>query len=182
MIDDLKNKKLLFSANQINDRVCEMGRDISEIYFERDPIFIGVLNGSFIFMADLLRSLTIDCEMDFIKLKSYIGKESTGSVELIKDISADIKDRNIILVEDIIDTGNTIKFLRKKLYDSSPKSLSIATLLFKPNVVKLDFNIDFIGFEISPEFVVGYGLDFNQKFRHLDSIYRIDKPINANLT
>ena len=96
MTDDLKNKKLLFSADQINNRVCEMGRDISEIYFERDPIFIGILNGSFIFMADLLRSLTIDCEMDFIKLRSYIGKESTGLVELIKDVSADIKDRNII--------------------------------------------------------------------------------------
>ena len=174
MIDNLKNKKLLFSANQINERVCEMGSEISNKYFKKNPVIIGVLNGSFIFMADLLRSLTIDCEIDFIKLRRYVGTQSTGTIELLKDLSTDIKDRDIILVEDIIDTGNTVKLLRKKLYDSSPKSLSIVTLLLKPNIAKRNFNIDFIGFEISPEFVVGYGLDYNQKFRHLDSIYKIN--------
>ena len=182
MIDNLKNKKLLFSANQINERVCEMGSEISNKYFKKNPVIIGVLNGSFIFMADLLRSLTIDCEIDFIKLRSYVGNQSTGTIEILKDLSMDIKDRDIILVEDIIDTGNTVKFLRKKLFDSSPKSLSVVTLLFKPNIAKLNFNIDFIGFEISPEFVVGYGLDYNQKFRHLDSIYKINHPMNDNLS
>ena len=115
MIDNLKDKKLLFSANQINKRVCEMGSEISKKYFKTNPVIIGILNGSFIFMADLMRSLTIDCEIDFIKLRSYVGNHSTGTIEILKDLSMDIKDRDIILVEDIIDTGNTVKFLRKKL-------------------------------------------------------------------
>ena len=112
-------------------------------------------------MADLMRSLSIDCEMDFIKVRSYSGKKTSGTIQLLKDISADVKDRNIILVEDIIDTGLTIKFLRERLFGSSPKSIAIATLLYKPSVAKIDFKIDYIGFEIPQEFVVGYGLDLS---------------------
>ena len=167
------NLALLYSAAELRQRVEELGSSISKKYENKDPIFIGVLNGSFIFMADLLRSISIECEMDFIKVRSYSGQKSSGTIQLLKDISADVKDRNIILVEDIIDTGLTIKFLRKRLFGSSPNSIAVATLLYKPSVAKIDFDIDYIGFEIPQEYVVGYGLDYEQKLRHLDSLYCI---------
>ena len=168
---------LLFSKDDIKKRVSEIGQAVSNEFKGKDPIFIGVLNGSFMFMADLLRSLNIDCEMDFIKIRSYVGKSSSGTIQLIKDISADVTNRNIILVEDIIDSGHTIRFLRDRITGASPKSISIITLLIKQDIAKLDFSVDFIGFEIPPDFVVGYGLDYNQKLRHLDAIYRLDDSI-----
>jgi hypoxanthine phosphoribosyltransferase len=126
------------------------------------------------FMADLLRSISIDCEMDFIKVRSYVGKKSSGTIQLIKDISADVTNRHVILVEDIIDSGHTIQFLMERVNSASPKSVSIATFLIKPDMAKIDFAVDFIGFEIPPEFVVGYGLDYNQKLRHLNGVYSIE--------
>jgi hypoxanthine phosphoribosyltransferase len=126
-------------------------------------------------MADLIRALDIDCEMDFIKLASYKGSQSTGTVRLLKDISAEITNRHIVIVEDIIDSGLTIKFIKDRMQDASPASLTIVTLLLKPDVANLEFPIDVIGFEIAPEFVVGYGLDYDQKMRHLPAIYRIEK-------
>jgi hypoxanthine phosphoribosyltransferase len=119
--------------------------------------------------------MTIDCEMDFIKLSSYAGGESVGTVTLLKDISANITGRHVIIVEDIIDSGLTIKFLRDRLQGALPKSVTIVTLLLKPEVANLDFKVDYVGFEIPPEFVVGYGLDYNQKLRHLPEIYRIEE-------
>ena len=173
MKNPTNNLELLYSSTDIQNRVSAMGKAISEKFEAKDPIFIGVLNGSFMFMADLLRAVTIECEMDFIKVRSYSGKKSSGTIQLIKDISADVTDRNVILVEDIIDTGHTVQFLRERFFSASPKSLSIAILLLKPDVAKLDFSVDFIGFEIPPDFVVGYGLDYNQKLRHLDGLYRL---------
>ena len=170
------NSKLVpfISKEELHSRVSDIGNELSEKFKDKVPILIGILNGSFMFMADLMRALTIDCEMDFIKLHSYSGDQSTGKVRLIKDISADITDRHVILVEDIIDSGLTIKFIRDRLSEASPKSLSIVTLLLKPELAKLNFEVDIIGFEIPPDFVVGYGLDFDQKLRHLDSIFRLD--------
>jgi hypoxanthine phosphoribosyltransferase len=125
-------------------------------------------------MADLLRSISIDCEMDFIKVRSYVGKKSSGTIQLIKDISADVTNRHVILVEDIIDSGHTIQFLMERVRSASPKSVSIATFLIKPDMAKIDFAVDFIGFEIPPEFVVGYGLDYDQKLRHLNGVYSLE--------
>ena len=171
---DLTSKlKKLLSQKEIKDCVESMGEEISARYSNSIPIFIGVLNGSFIFMADLLRSVTIDCEIDFIKVRSYSGKKSSGTIKLLKDISCDIKGRDVIIVEDIIDTGLSIKFLYERIMEAYPKSVAVATLLNKPGKAKLDFSVDFIGFEIPHKFVVGYGLDFNQKMRHLDEIYYI---------
>ena len=169
-----QKRTLLISPEQIQKRVLEMGKEISEKYTDKDPIFIGVLNGSFMFMADLLRSISIDCEMDFIKVRSYVGKKSSGTIQLIKDISADVTNRHVILVEDIIDSGHTIQFLMERVNSASPKSVSIATFLIKPDMAKIDFAVDFIGFEIPPEFVVGYGLDYDQKLRHLNGVYSIE--------
>jgi hypoxanthine phosphoribosyltransferase len=112
--------------------------------------------------------------MDFIKVRSYVGKKSSGTIQLIKDISADVTNRHVILVEDIIDSGHTIQFLMERVNSASPKSVSIATFLIKPDMAKIDFAVDFIGFEIPPEFVVGYGLDYNQKLRHLNGVYSIE--------
>ena len=167
------NFKKLLSQQEIKDCVEDMGKKISAKYSNSNPIFIGVLNGSFIFLADLLRSVTIDCEVDFIKVRSYSGKKSSGTIELLKDISCDIKGRDVIIVEDIIDTGLSIEFLYERIMRAHPKSVAVATLLHKPGKAKLDFSVDFIGFEIPHKFVVGYGLDFNQKMRHLDEIYYI---------
>ena len=113
--------------------------------------------------------------MDFIKLSSYKDKGSTGTVRLLKDISADITDKHVVIIEDIIESGLTIEFLKERLHGASPRSITITTLLFKPDVAKLSFPLDLIGFEIPPHFVVGYGLDYNQKLRHLPAIYRLEQ-------
>ena len=173
MKDLTDNLKKLYSQKEIKDCVESMGKKISAQYSNSNPIFIGVLNGSFIFMADLLRSVSIDCEVDFIKVRSYSGRKSSGTIKLLKDVSCDIKGRDVIIVEDIIDTGLSIKFLYKRIMEANPNSVAVATFLHKPRKPKLDFPIDFIGFEIPHKFVVGYGLDFNQKMRHLDELYYI---------
>jgi len=165
----------LISNEEIQSRIKEIADDISERFKEDIPILIGVLNGSFIFISDLMRKLNIDCEMDFIKLSSYAGKESVGTVTLLKDISANITGRHVIIVEDIIDSGLTIKFLRDRLEGAQPKSVTIVTLLLKPDIANLDFKVDYVGFEIPPEFVVGYGLDYDQKLRHLPEIYKLEE-------
>jgi hypoxanthine phosphoribosyltransferase len=165
----------VISDEDIQKRVNEIAIDLSKKFKDEVPILIGILNGSFIFMADLIRALDIDCEMDFIKLASYKGSHSTGTVRLLKDISAEITGRHVVIVEDIIDSGLTIKFIKDRLQDAAPASLMIVTLLLKPDVANLDFPIDIVGFEIAPDFVVGYGLDYDQKMRHLPAIYRIEK-------
>jgi len=166
---------LVISDEDIQKRVNEIAINLSKKFKDEVPILIGILNGSFIFMADLIRALDIDCEMDFIKLASYKGSHSTGTVRLLKDISAEITGRHVVIVEDIIDSGLTIKFIKDRLQDAAPASLMIVTLLLKPDVANLDFPIDIVGFEIAPDFVVGYGLDYDQKMRHLPAIYRIEK-------
>ena len=165
----------VISDEDIQKRVNEIAMDLSNKFKDEVPILIGILNGSFIFMADLIRALDIDCEMDFIKLASYKGSHSTGTVRLLKDISAEITGRHVVIVEDIIDSGLTIKFIKDRMQDAAPASLMIVTLLLKPDVANLDFPIDIVGFEIAPDFVVGYGLDYDQKMRHLPAIYRIEK-------
>ena len=161
----------LISEAEVANRVKALAKDISKTYQDESPILIGILNGSFIFAADLMRAMEIDCEIDFIKVSSYAGTASKGTVKLLKDISADITDRHVMIVEDIIDSGLTIKFIRDRMLDTSPKSVAIITLLMKPDIAKLDFDIDWVGFEIPPEFVVGYGLDYDQKLRNLKGIY-----------
>lgn len=166
---------ILISKDKIQSRVKEIAESLSNKFKDEVPILIGILNGSFIFISDLMRNMKIDCEMDFIKMSSYAGKESIGTVTLLKDISANITGRHVIVVEDIIDSGLTIKFLRDRLRGALPKSVIIVTLLLKPDIANLDFKVDYVGFEIPPEFVVGYGLDYNQKLRHLPEIYRLEE-------
>tara|TARA_A100001388_G_scaffold270799_1_gene248754 strand:+ start:1033 stop:1551 length:519 start_codon:yes stop_codon:yes gene_type:complete len=162
--------KLLISESEIKKRVKVLANKINEDYKGKNPIFIGILNGCYVFMADLLREIELDVEVDFVKIRSYEGDSSTGTIKFRKDISADINGRDIIIVEDIIDSGFTINFLVNRLRNSGPKSVAVATALFKNEVAKLDFDVDYVGFEIPPEFVVGYGLDYNEKYRHLKNV------------
>ncbi|MFQ6607105.1 MAG: hypoxanthine phosphoribosyltransferase [Fidelibacterota bacterium] len=167
----------LITASQISKRVKEMGSEISRDYAGRVPIFVGVLNGSFIFMADLVRELDIDCEVDFIKVSSYEGIASTGTIHLRKDISSNVTERDVIIVEDIVDSGLTINFLKSRLEEAVPSSVAVATLLFKSEVAKLNFQLDYVGFEIPPDYVVGYGLDKDQKKRNLKGIFSIENGL-----
>ena len=162
--------KLLISESEIKKRVKLLANKINEDYKGKNPIFIGILNGCYVFMADLMREIELDVEVDFVKIRSYEGDSSTGTIKFRKDISADINGRDIIIVEDIIDSGFTINFLVNRLRNSGPKSVAVATALFKNEVAKLDFDVDYVGFEIPPEFVVGYGLDYNEKYRHLKDV------------
>ena len=169
-------KKILNKA-LIDQKIRNIGQTISKKFIGKNPIFISVLKGSFIFTADLLRSIKIDCEVEFIKVQSYEGTQSTGNVKITSDIKIDLKGRHIIIVEDIIDSGKTINHLYSEFKKKSAKSISIATFLMKSNQQKFDFAIDYIGFEIKQGFVVGYGLDYNQKYRNLDSLYVLEKGI-----
>lgn len=164
--------EILLTREQIQRRVAELAEELSHRYRGKCPILIGVLNGSFIFMADLVRKLDIDFEVDFIKLSSYgSGTASAGTVRLLKDVSANITGRDVIIVEDIVDTGVTIRFLRNRMGEAGPTSVAFVTLLLKNEIAILDLPIDYVGFNIPDRFVVGYGLDVDQKLRGLGSLY-----------
>lgn len=166
----------LLSDEQIQKRVKELGEEISRDYRGKVPIFIGVLNGSFIFMSDLLKNVDIECEVDFFKLSSYgDAKISSGNVKLLKELNCDVNDREIIIVEDIVDTGLSIKYIEELFSKHTPKSMKVVSLLVKPDSLKYDVKIDYIGFKIPSQFVIGYGLDFQQKYRNLSSIYVLSK-------
>ncbi|MFA3782636.1 hypoxanthine phosphoribosyltransferase [Melioribacteraceae bacterium 4301-Me] len=160
------------SEEEIQKRNAELGKEISNEYRSKLPIFIGVLNGSFIFMSDLMKNININCEIDFFKLSSYGDEKiSSGRVRLVKELNADIRDRHIIIVEDIVDTGLSIKYIEELIMEHKPASMKVVTLLLKPDSLKYDVKIDYIGFKIPNKFVIGYGLDYAQKYRNLRSIY-----------
>jgi len=162
----------IYSREQIQERVKSMADQITADYAGKIPILIGVLNGSVFFLTDLARELGIDSEIDFIKVSSYHGgTKSAGTVRLIKDISCIITDRDVLIVEDIIDTGLTAKFLRHRLMENNPSSVKFATLLLKPDAIQTDFQAEYVGFEVPNRFLVGYGLDLDQKLRNLSSIW-----------
>ncbi len=156
----------------IQKRVSELGAQISEDYKGKVPIFICILNGAFMFMADLLKNFCGECEVDFLKLSSYHeAKVSSGKVDLLKDINADLNQRDIIIVEDIIDSGLSAEFIISHLNKHNPASVKIASLLLKPKSVKYNITVDYVGFKIPNNFVIGYGLDLVQKYRNLRAVY-----------
>ena len=168
----MDNLEEVITQKEINEKVSSIAASITRDYSAKDPILIGVLNGSFMFMADLIRKIELDCEVDFIKISSYADATRTsGTVRLIKDISADINERHIIIVEDIVDTGLTVRFLKRRMEDSGTKSVEFASLLFKETDASVGVKIKYVGFNIPNNYVVGYGLDYAQKLRSLKSIY-----------
>ena len=168
MLNDIES--VLISEEELQAKVREMGQKISEDFRGKNPLFVGVLKGCFIFMSDLLRNVDIHCTMDFMAVSSYQGTSSTGAVKINKDLNQDIEGRHIIIVEDILDSGVTLSYLKKYLEVRKPASISIATLLDKPARRKADVYADYFCFEVPDAFVVGYGLDYNEVYRNLPYI------------
>ena len=159
------------SEEQIRQRVEALGRQITRDYAGHEPLFVGVLKGCFMFMADLMRACDVRCTVDFMVVSSYgAGTSSSGAVEIVKDLSQDIAGRDVIIVEDILDSGNTLSYLTKYMRARDPASIRIVTLLDKPERRTADVKADYVGFTIPDAFVVGYGLDYDQKYRNLPYI------------
>lgn len=163
-------ERILISEEELQSKVSEMGKQISRDFQGKDPIFVGVLKGCFIFMADLMRYVDISCSMDFMSVSSYSGTSSTGAVKINKDLGEDIEGRHLIIVEDILDSGVTLSYLKQYLMVRKPASITIATLMDKPARRKADIHADYSCFEIPDAFVVGYGLDYNERYRNLPYI------------
>jgi hypoxanthine phosphoribosyltransferase len=168
--------KVMLTKDDIQKRISELGEELDRDFEGKKPIFIGILNGAFIFLADLMRCVSIPCEVDFYKLSSYGDeKVSSGQVVQRKDIDANIEGRHIILVEDIVDTGLSVNYILNVIKQKNPASVSIVSLLCKPESIKYHVDVDYIGFEIPPKFVLGYGLDYGQEGRNLAQIYVLDE-------
>lgn len=163
-------ERVLISEEKLREQVALVGAQISRDYRGKEPIFVGVLKGCFIFMADLMRYVDVDCSMDFMAVSSYDGTSTTGAVKINKDLSGDIEGRHIIIVEDILDSGVTLSYLKKYLLVRKPASIAIVTLMDKPARRKADVYPDYSCFEVPDAFVVGYGLDYNEKYRNLPYI------------
>lgn len=161
------------SETVIKQRVKELAQQISRDMEGKNPLLLGVLNGSFVFVADLMREITIPCEVSFVKLASYQGVTSTGKVREVLGINEDLNGRHIIIVEDIVDTGRTMKQMIESLGTRQPASVRICTLFVKPEKLEVQLNIDYAAFSIPNDFIVGYGLDYDQQGRHLKEIYTL---------
>jgi len=167
--------KVLIPEEKIKQKVAELAKKISNDYKHKDKLLIvGILKGSTIFLSDLVRQLDIDCEIDFISVRSYNGTSSTGVVQLILDLYDNPVNKHILIVEDIVDTGRTLKFLKQTLLARNAKSVKICVLLNKKGRRKTKVKLDYKGFDIPNKFVVGYGLDYNEKYRNLPYIATID--------
>lgn len=167
-------ERVLISSEEISKRCVELGQEIRNYYKEEVPIAVGLLKGSVPFLAQLVRNIPGDIELDFMDVTSYSGTEST-EVKIVKDLEGSIADRCILIIEDVIDTGKTIKVVKELLYSKGAKEVKVATLLDKPEGRIVEMDADWVGFTIPNEFVIGYGLDYNQKYRNLPYIGVIKK-------
>lgn len=173
MINDTNEliEKVLIDEDTLNMRIKKLASYINEYYAEEDSlILVGVLKGSVIFMSELAKHLKVDCKLEFMSVSSYAGTESTGNVKILKDLDIDIRGKNVLLVEDIIDTGRTLSKLKLNLEKREAKEVKIITLLDKPERRITEIKADWYGFRIPNEFVVGYGLDYDERFRNLPFI------------
>lgn len=165
-------QEIMFTEEQIQEKVKELAAILSKEYAGKDPIFVGVLKGVVMFFADIVRYVDIPCEIDFMSISSYAGTTSTGRTEIRKDLSVDIKDRHVVVLEDIFDTGNSLTFTCNHLLNKEPASLKVCTFLDKPERRKPGVTLqpDYTGYVIPNKFVVGYGLDYNEHYRNLPYI------------
>jgi len=168
-----KTFKPYLSESEILTKTAELAERINRDFEGKNPLFICVLNGAFMFAADLMKRVTIDCEISFIRLKSYEGTSSTGNHKQIMGLTESIEGRTIVVIEDIVDTGRTLSHLLEDLEKMAPESVSTAVLLFKPDAVECEVKLDYVAFEIPNDFIVGYGLDFDGNGRNLNDIYVI---------
>ena len=164
-------ERVLIDADTLQTRIRELGKDIAETYAGQDLLLLAVLKGSVIFLADLMRAITIPNSVDFMAVSSYgAGVQSTGVVRILKDLDAPIAGRNLLIVEDIIDSGHTLNYLVRTLRERNPATLRIVTLLDKPSRREVNIPVDWVGFSIPNEFVIGYGVDYNELYRNLPYI------------
>jgi len=173
MTDNLRKDilEVLISEKKLAKKVKELAKEINNDFRGKNPVLISILKGSVVFLSDLLKNIDIKCSVDFIAVSSYGGDiETSGVVKLIMDLRESIEGRNVLIIEDIVDTGLTIDYLRSNLLTRKPDSLKICSLLLKPEKMKIDIGFDYIGFEIPDKFVVGYGLDYREKYRNLPFI------------
>ena len=170
----MENVKVLINESKLENRVKELAKQIEKDYKDKDILFLGVLKGSAVFMVELAKKIKNNVEFEFVEISSYEGTNSTNNIKLTKDITRNIEGRDIIIVEDIIDTGKTLDYLINYLKTKNINSLKIATLLSKPSRRVIELNVDYIGFKIDDVFVVGYGLDYDQKYRNLPYIGYIE--------
>ena len=168
VVDDPAIGEVLVEADELERRVVELGAEISADYKGRDLVMIGVLKGAVLFLGDLMRSLEVPCEIDFIAVSSYgSSTDSSGVVRILKDLDASIEGRDVLLIEDIVDSGLTLHYLLKSLRARNPRSLEVCALLTKPERRRVDLPIRYVGFEIENKFAIGYGLDHGQRYRNL---------------
>lgn len=169
----VKDKKFVtfIEKQPLEERIAEVGREISEEYRDKNPLFVVVLNGAFMFAAELMKNVTIGCEITFVRVSSYSKTESTGQLTEVLGLKESIHNRHVIIVEDIVDTGLTMNKLLFQLSTQRPESIQVATMLFKPSALKTPLRVKYCGFEIENRFVVGYGLDYDGYGRNIDSIY-----------
>jgi hypoxanthine phosphoribosyltransferase len=158
---------------KINARVKQIAEDINSDLADKNPIFLGILNGAFMFASDLFKQITIPCQITFLKLASYDGTRTTGTVKQLIGINQDLKDRTVVVLEDIVDTGITLETIIRQLSGYQPKEILVATMLHKPEATTREVKLDYVGFEIPNEFVLGYGLDYNGYGRNLPEIYTL---------
>jgi hypoxanthine phosphoribosyltransferase len=159
---------VLIEQERLQERIRDLGEEISSDYHGRDLLLIGVLKGAVFFMADLMRRLTVPCEIDFMAISSYgASTDSSGVVRILKDLDINIENRDVLVVEDIIDSGLTLSYLMRNLEARSPSSLEVCALLTKPDRREIDVDVRYVGFEIPNRFVIGYGLDFAERYRNL---------------
>jgi len=168
---------VVVSCDDLARRVAELGAEITADYAERAPLLVGVLKGAAMFMADLSRAITLPVEFDFMAVASYgSATRTSGVVRILKDLDVDLSDRDVIIVEDIVDSGLTLAYLRKNLAHRNPRSLEICALLVKDGLQRSDLDLRYVGFRIPPAFVVGYGLDVAERYRNLDAVHEYLGP------
>jgi hypoxanthine phosphoribosyltransferase len=173
---EVENKKVLYTREAISRRVAELAEEISRDYRGREPVLIGVLKGAFIFMADLIRCLKVPCVIDFVRVASYgSGSTSSGNVVIKKDIETDITGKDVLIIEDIVDTGITMRFLVERLKEKNPRSLKVCAFIDKRARREVEFEADYVGFTMEDGFIVGYGLDFDEKSRFHPEVYVVDE-------
>ncbi len=174
-VSELTIGETLISSEELKRRVAELGQQISRDYEDRDLFMVGVLKGAVIFVADLMRSITVSCEIDFMAVSSYGSQtDSSGVVRILKDLDAPIEGRHVLIVEDIIDSGLTLQYLMRNLKAREPASLEVCALLTKPERLRVDLEPRYIGFEIPNRFAIGYGLDHAQHYRNLDYVAALE--------
>lgn len=157
----------------IRKAIMEVGQRLNDELGDKNPLFLVVLNGAFVFAADILRTFRYDCDISFIKLSSYVGTKTTHTVREVIGLDTNVKDRTVVLIEDIIDTGITMDHIIQQMKQMEARDVKTATMLFKPDAIEKDFPIDYRGMDIPNDFIVGYGLDYNGKGRNLPDIYKI---------